>query len=719
MDHNHGDMSNGDMNMGNGVPSLFHMQKMYWAVIGAVIGVATVANVLNKILAVQRFSDRTSTPSKPKSLFFRTYATLTAMTREVSHASISPLTIGKLEIRFPSVGRLILALSHLVVILVFCFYKLNTTDEWSWENIGYRTGFMAISMLPLVILLSGKNNIIGLLTGTSHERLNWLHRWISRTLWLVTTIHMCFWFRSWGRYNYIIVKLKTDPFTQTGFAAWCVLTFIVLVSMAPVRRLSYEVFVLLHLLTFGGFVAAVWYHAPSEVKIWVWIPIGLFAFDRITRFAVVLVSNLSFFHRGPHKEKLWANYATFTPLPGDITRVTIPSPVVSWKPGQHVFLGCHSIVPGQSHPFSISSLPSDDKMEFLVRAERGGTKHIFNHASKHHTVLGGESLARNSQMVSIEGPYGRIRPLRQFDSVVLLAGGMGASYTMPLMRDIVRAWKEQSPAKTEEAARISALRSPRNHANTKRIRFVWVIRSRSHLTWFSDQLLCVMADMDACRLQNPAFDKDIEISVYITCDEKMTLEPAQTLNQQRELPSVAPTSQPEDIIQETKGKFEDTISTRESSIDSPGSASTVERGCLPKGGCCCTKIITDENDSGPPPCTCSGPAPPKPQPPIAQTSPDLKPEETTPKPTTTPPTPAKPQPTLESHIRIISGRPDTSNIIRKVLEQAEGESGVVVCGPRGLSTDVRRNVVSLSDERAVHKGTGAQGIYLHVEAFEY
>jgi hypothetical protein len=72
---------------------------------------------------------------------------------------------------------------------------------------------------------------------------------------------------------------------------------------------------------------------------------------------------------------------------------------------------------------------------------------------------------------------------------------------------------------------------------------------------------------------------------------------------------------------------------------------------------------------------------------------------------------------LDSKANFLSGRPYPRTIIRKVLEKAEGESAVVVCGPRGLADDVRRSVVYLSDERAVHKGTGAQGIYLHVENF--
>lgn len=76
-------------------------------------------------------------------------------------------------------------------------------------------------------------------------------------------------------------------------------------------------------------------------------------------------------------------------------------------------------------------------------------------------------------------------------------------------------------------------------------------------------------------------------------------------------------------------------------------------------------------------------------------------------------------PLLHPSICVFSGRPQPRNIIRKTLEQALGETAVVVCGPKGLVREVRNSVVGLSDERAVHKGTGAQGVYLHTEYFGY
>lgn len=63
------------------------------------------------------------------------------------------------------------------------------------------------------------------------------------------------------------------------------------------------------------------------------------------------------------------------------------------------------------------------------------------------------------------------------------------------------------------------------------------------------------------------------------------------------------------------------------------------------------------------------------------------------------------------------GRPQLDSLLWDVLEKAEGETGIAVCGPLGLSSEMRNTVARCSDERAVHKGTGAQGIYLHAECF--
>jgi hypothetical protein len=44
----------GSMSMGDGVPGLFYLQKMYWAVVGSAIAAGTVINIFNRFLAFQR-----------------------------------------------------------------------------------------------------------------------------------------------------------------------------------------------------------------------------------------------------------------------------------------------------------------------------------------------------------------------------------------------------------------------------------------------------------------------------------------------------------------------------------------------------------------------------------------------------------------------------------------------------------------------------------------
>jgi hypothetical protein len=62
-------------------------------------------------------------------------------------------------------------------------------------------------------------------------------------------------------------------------------------------------------------------------------------------------------------------------------------------------------------------------------------------------------------------------------------------------------------------------------------------------------------------------------------------------------------------------------------------------------------------------------------------------------------------------------RPDIVNFIRRPVEASGGENSVAVRGGNSLVAVVRNRVASLSDERAMHKGTGAQGIHMHAEYY--
>lgn len=373
-----------------GLPTLYDFPKIYWAVVGSAIAVATLVNVYNHILCRQRLSvarDGTLSPAKPRSWLTVGTATIFALTREASNYSIH-IPLKSRIFRIPSFGRLSLVLANAITLVVLCLYGLDLTGRFTKEDVAFRCGVVTLGQLPLIFLLAGKNNIIGYLSGVSYERLNWIHRWCARTMLLTATIHMGYFFSSWNQYDYIPYKLKNDQISWKGLAAWCTLVWIVFSSMTPIRGWNYELFLVQHFVSFGVFIGFVFIHIPIDRRGYVWVPIALFFLDRTIRAFRALYANISLFHPKQRQQGQMKSFlackAELTPLPHNTTRVVIRNPPISWTPGQHVFLSCHSVVPLQSHPFTIASIPEDGVMEFVIKSESGGTKRFFRHAEKAH-----------------------------------------------------------------------------------------------------------------------------------------------------------------------------------------------------------------------------------------------------------------------------------------------------------------------------------------------
>lgn len=640
--------------------------------------------------------------------------------REASNFSIR-IPLKDRTFRLPTVGRTSLVLANVVVLVVLCLYGFDVNDKWSREAIGFRCGVVTIAQIPLMFLLAGKNNIVGFLTGISHERLNWLHRWCARCMLLTATMHMGYFFAVWAPYNYIGNQLRTNAIVWKGIAAWAMLVWIVFSSMTPIRGWCYELFVLQHLVSFAVLIGFVYIHTPVEAHAYIWVPVALFWFDRVIRVVRVLYANVSLFHPQQRKSGqmsgFWACKAEFTPLPHNTTRITIQNPPISWTPGQHVFLSCHSIVPLQSHPFTVASIPADGKMEFLIKAESGGTKRFFRHAEKTHGLPASSDRPR-TRTVAIEGPYGCLRPLRQFDSVVLFAGSTGATFTVPLLRDILQGWQEIA---NPSNSKTSIFSTPKGAA-TRHVRFVWVVKSRGQLGWFSERLSSIASDFEA--LQSQLRGLKLEMTVYVTCDETFTEEHKNLLSN---VTAPNPRSNPKSAKKPQHGEVE--YRTPTSSLDGTEKTSTEKNEevkevtadatisqrsnvetCGPDQTCCCKNTVNDtESPDAIAPCCCCAPNETS-NPSTGRIS----------RVSSVPSTPfEKAKLLLHPSILIYSGRPNPRDIIRRSLEQALGESGVAVCGPQGLVADVKHDVCALSDERAVHKGTGAQGIYLHTESFGY
>jgi hypothetical protein len=228
--------------------------------------------------------------------------------------------------------------------------------------------------------------------------------------------------------------------------------------LRPLQRESHEIFVLVHTIAFSGFLFATCFHALPKGKTRDW-----YRCPRSRRpLSMVIV---------------YQHHALLSPREE------------TGNPTQ--FLGLQRLV----YPFIIS-IPSHGKLEFLFRAQAAGTIRFFRFASRDQGLLDAiEGVApANQRVVVVEGPYGTMRSLRQFDSVIF-ARGVGCRFTTPSLQELVEVWKAEGQRSVwvQDFAHIPCRRTV-----TRRIRFIWVVKSRVQFGWVETQLRSVLKDVDAC-----------------------------------------------------------------------------------------------------------------------------------------------------------------------------------------------------------------------------
>jgi hypothetical protein len=217
-------------------------------------------------------------------------------------------------------------------------------------------------------------------------------------------------------------------------------------ALAFVRKRNYRVFYISHIAIANFIILPLWLHV-SHIRVYVYEVILIEALHLVFRFLRLKV------YAGTIRLLHGTNLVQIRiPLPAD-------SSALSWKPGQHVYLSRpwgrgkapsfyqQWLMTNKTNPFTIASIPAKDKELLLVaRTLNGNTKYLAKLA---------RSLAQGSSGVpmlptaggdipilplSIEGPYGastRLPDLSTYDHVLLVAGGVGATFIMPVYRSIV------------------------------------------------------------------------------------------------------------------------------------------------------------------------------------------------------------------------------------------------------------------------------------------
>jgi hypothetical protein len=327
--------------------------------------------------------------------------------------------------------------------------------DGSWENIiatvSDRQGLLCFANLPLVFLYAGRNNMLLWVTNWSHSTFLLLHRWIAGIATLQAILHSILWVR---------IKLHAGSHASEsklvywiwGIVATLAFTLMSTCSFIPIRKRMYEIFLVSHIALAILAVVGCYLHIVKRFQhqwgyeIWMFVCMGVWGFDRIMRFLRVARNGV--------------RTATITVIDDDYVRVD----VVGVHGNGHAYLYFPTLTwrVWENHPFSVAStvLPiakkQDDSKLASLDVEKTGTETTVRRASdshdgssidSHHNVQVGMTFLikvntgitvllknRTSIPVLVEAPYAGPADLSEYSNMVVIAGGVGITAVLPLVR---------------------------------------------------------------------------------------------------------------------------------------------------------------------------------------------------------------------------------------------------------------------------------------------
>lgn len=341
-------------------------------------------------------------------------------------------------------------------------------DVWQ-EVMAYvsaRTGVLAFALAPLVVLLSGRNNVLLWLTDWSHSTYMLLHRWVARVFTLQVILHSILEFMLYKRQSKLDTEQK-EPYWIWGIVATVACVIMVVVSSLWFRRKSYEIFLIMHIVLAVLVIAGSWYHIELlfsrrwGYEFWLYAACAVWFFDRGARVARILKNGM--------------RRAEVAQVTEDIVRIDITG--VRWDatPGKHTyayFPALNPLRPWENHPFSIIptallkshshsldtvSSSSSSQHEATIDIEKSGATSTSvpteRCARKTNTTrpqknTSGISLyvrkstgltktldAQTSLLTLLDGPYpnNSTAAVLRTDRLVLVAGGIGITAVLPFI----------------------------------------------------------------------------------------------------------------------------------------------------------------------------------------------------------------------------------------------------------------------------------------------
>lgn len=368
------------------------------------------------------------------------------------------------NISAPTRGQSLIVFIYLClnILLLLINYELYTPNPFLESRsiqiltyLGHRSGIMAFSQLPLIVLFASRNNPFEHFTGWSFSSFQVYHHWVARMMVLHALIHsICF--------TAIAYKSGTVEFRwhhvrnwRFGNAAMYIAIAMILFSTKIFCRRVYELFVIFHRFAFIFFFIGLWFHCVDfGWMVWLYITFAFYLAEQLMR--IIKQIHSGFLIQG------------FFCLDGDGTIKVSLAYSGRWKPKPGNFIYIRILQNKyfwQNHPFTIYESPlieEKGRIQLRIKPKGGMTANLAKYLE---TFIPGEKVPLTCL---VEGPYGCSQPMDQYDSSLIITGGIGVTSAYAYASSLVK----------------KSLATQRDY----HITFIWVVQTPQTIRMFEDEL---------------------------------------------------------------------------------------------------------------------------------------------------------------------------------------------------------------------------------------
>ncbi|KAJ0117266.1 metalloreductase fre8 [Diaporthe amygdali] len=343
----------------------------------------------------------------------------------------------------------------------------------------------AVKMSKYLLALKSLNPV-AYIFNSSHEQINRYHRVLGRIIYTLLFVHAGLYLNFFVASGLLVQKLTTSRVVITGIVGIWMMSLLNATTLRMIRNYSYRIFFIVHLTVAMIIPPLIWFHAHSS-RVFLVEALVVFLADIITR-----------------KFDTFTAIAKLEKVPGTgLVKITAPIPnkkVHRFQnhPGSHIYLQIPAEARTSDSPASTDYLVH----EFLynpftvadVDVETGNLTLVARQLSGPMTTTLNQIATKNSRHdatqlpLYIEGPYGVASHFStlaegEYDRILLVSGGVGATYTVPLYRALVK----DNP--------------------TAQVQLIWAVRGVGDASWV------------ASGKDGKSFTEDEGVQIFVTANE--------------------------------------------------------------------------------------------------------------------------------------------------------------------------------------------------------